>query len=67
MSFHRACPICDLQVLALRSAQIGLVSGRLNEWPVLRSALIRAGVRVSRRAPKRVMRLAAWIALGGLR
>jgi len=56
-----------LELTALKAARSGLVSGRLQEWPWLRSALLRAGLRVSPRARKRVMRLAAWIALGARR
>ncbi|HLA76981.1 MAG TPA: hypothetical protein VJU18_05310 [Vicinamibacteria bacterium] len=58
--------LTDLEVLALRMAAGGYVSGWLREWPLLRSAFESLGIVADPDAPLSVMRTLAKAALQAL-
>jgi hypothetical protein len=58
--------VTDRELLALRMAASGHVSGRLWEWPVLRSAFSAVGVDAAGDVPLAVMRTLARAALAAL-
>jgi len=58
--------VTDLEVLALRMAASGCVSGRLWEWPLLASAFEALGIVAEPNAPLSAMRTLAKAALQAL-